>query len=170
MRLYFLVTPGFFTALSRRLFVGGRDFCHQRCLSSPWVAVINESAASRSGPVRTPLAAGSRCRGIPDEQPREVIGVVHDIPLTLQGELRPVVYTSYQQQPLRHPQPVTMFGQMMFMVRTTGDPISLLPPPVAWSPTSIRIVRSRMSRRWSSVWCLSCRSADTSCSRSRRSR
>ena len=27
----------------------------------------------------------------------------------------------------RHPQPVTMFGQMMFMVRATGDPMSLLP-------------------------------------------
>ena len=56
-----------------------------------------------------------------------MIGVVRDIPLTLQGELRPVVYTSYLQQPLRHPQPVNMFGQMMFMVRTTGDPMSLLP-------------------------------------------
>jgi putative ABC transport system permease protein len=64
---------------------------------------------------------------VPDERPREIIGVVHDLPLTLQGDLRPVIYTSYLQQPARLPRPMTMFGQMMFMARTTGDAMNLLP-------------------------------------------
>jgi predicted permease len=123
---YFLVTPKFFTAI-KAPFVEGRDFATSDTSSSPWVAVVNESAANRFWPGQNPVGRRFTMPGNPDEQPREVIGVVRDIPLTLQGELRPVVYTSYLQQPLRHPQPVNMFGQMMFMVRTTGDPMSLLP-------------------------------------------
>ena len=123
---YFLVTPGFFTAIKAPL-AGGRDFATTDISTSPWVAVVNESAANRFWPGQNPVGRRFTMPGVPDEQPREVIGVVRDIPLTLQGELRPVVYASYLQQPLRHPQPVTMFGQMMFMVRATGDPMSLLP-------------------------------------------
>jgi putative ABC transport system permease protein len=123
---YFLVTPGFFTAIKAPL-VGGRDFAATDISTSPWVAIVNESAANRLWPGQNPVGRRFTIPGVPDEQPREVIGVVRDIPLTLQGELRPVVYAPYLQQPLRHPQPVTMFGQMMFMVRATGDPTSLLP-------------------------------------------
>jgi ABC-type antimicrobial peptide transport system permease subunit len=57
-----------------------------------------------------------------------VIGIVRDIPLTIEGELRPAIYTSYLQQPSGHPSiGANIFGQMMFMVRSTGDPMSLLP-------------------------------------------
>jgi len=122
---YFLVTPDFFTSIKAQL-VRGRDIGTRDTLSSPWVAILNESAANRFWPGVDPVGRQFTMLGVPDERPREVIGVVRDIPLTLQGELRPVIYTSFLQQPLRHPQPVTMFGQMMFMVRTTGDPISLL--------------------------------------------
>jgi putative ABC transport system permease protein len=123
---YFLVTPGFFSAIKAPL-VGGRDFADSDISTSPWVAIVNESAANRLWPGQNPVGRRFTIPGVPDEQPRDVIGVVRDIPLTLQGELRPVVYASYLQQPLRHPQPVTMFGQMVFMVRATGDPVSLLP-------------------------------------------
>ena len=123
---YFLVTPGFFAAIRAPL-VAGRDFATGDISSSPWVAIVNESAANRFWPGQNPVGRRFTMPGIPDEQPREVIGIVRDIPLTLQGELRPVVYTSYLQQPLSYPQPVNMFGQMMFMVRATGDPMSLLP-------------------------------------------
>ena len=123
---YFLVTPHFFTAIKAAL-VGGRDFADTDISSSPWVAIVNESAANRFWPGQNPVGRRFTMPGIPDEQTREVIGVVHDIPLTVEGQLTPVIYTSYLQQPMRHPQPVNMFGQMMFMVRATGDPMSLLP-------------------------------------------
>jgi predicted permease len=122
---YFLVTPGFFTSIKAEL-SRGRDFGSSDVSSSQWVAVVNESAAHRFWPGGDPLGRYFTIPDVPDERPRQVIGVVRDIPLTLQGELRPVIYTSYLQQPRRHPRPVNMFGQMMFMVRTTGDAMSVL--------------------------------------------
>ena len=54
--------------------------------------------------------------------------MVRDIPLTRQGDPAPVIYASYLQQPARYPQPgANMFGQMTFMLRSTGDPMRLLP-------------------------------------------
>ena len=123
---YFLVTPGFFTAIKATL-VDGRDLAATDISSSPWVAIVNESAANRFWPGQSPVGRRFTMPGSPDDHPREVIGIVRDIPLTVEGQVTPVVYTSYLQQPLRHPQPVTMFGQMMFMVRATGDPMSILP-------------------------------------------
>jgi len=123
---YFLVTPGFFTAIKAAL-VGGRDFAATDISSSPWVAIVNESAANRFWPGQNPVGRRFTMPGNPDEHPREVIGIVRDIPLTVEGQVTPVIYTSYLQQPLRHLQPVTMFGQMMFMVRASGDPLTLLP-------------------------------------------
>jgi predicted lysophospholipase L1 biosynthesis ABC-type transport system permease subunit len=57
-----------------------------------------------------------------------VIALVSDIPLARQSDPAPVVYTSYLQQPRYYPQPgATLLGRMTFMVRTTGDPMRLLP-------------------------------------------
>jgi putative ABC transport system permease protein len=123
---YFLVTPGFFTAIKAR-FVRGRDFDNGDVTSSSWVAIVNESAANRFWGGTDPVGRQFTMPGVLDERPRQVVGVVRDIPLTLQGEQRPAIYASYLQQPGRALQPVTMFGQMMFMVRATGDPLSLVP-------------------------------------------
>jgi ABC-type lipoprotein release transport system permease subunit len=122
---YFLVTPGFFTAIKAR-FVRGRDFDIGDVSSSPWVAIVNESAAHRFWSGQDPVGRQFTMPDVLDERPRQVVGVVRDIPLTPQGEQRPVIYTSYLQQPLRVLAPVTMFGQMMFMVRATGDPMNLV--------------------------------------------
>ncbi len=123
---YFLVTPGFFTSIDARL-VRGRDFADSDVSTSPWVAVISESAAKEFWPGDDAIGHQFTIADGLDEQPRTVVGIVRDIPLTRQGDLQPIIYTSYLQQPLRHPRPVTMFGQMTFMIRTTGDPAAALP-------------------------------------------
>ena len=57
-----------------------------------------------------------------------MIGITRDIPLTLEGEYRPAIYTSYLQQPSMHPATgANTVGQMVFMLRGSGDPMSLLP-------------------------------------------
>ena len=122
---YFLVTPDFFTSIRAEL-TSGRDFRPTDVSSSPWVAIVNESAAHHFWQGQDPVGRRVTILDVPDEGSREIVGVVRDIPLTLQGELRPIIYTSYLQQPRRHPRPVTMFGQMSFLVRTTGDPMSVL--------------------------------------------
>jgi putative ABC transport system permease protein len=124
---YFLVTPGFFTAIRAAQF-RGRDFSERDTADAGWVAVVNESAARRFWRDRDPLGQTLTILNSPDERPRTVIGIARDIPLTVEGDLRPAVYTSYLQQPTRHPvQGANIFGQMMFMVRSAGDPMSLLP-------------------------------------------
>jgi putative ABC transport system permease protein len=124
---YFLVTPEFFTSI-RSPQLRGRDFTEHDTAAGEWVAIINESAAHRFWPEADPLGQAFTILNSPEERPRTVIGIVRDIPLTLEGELRPAIYTSYLQQPTGHPSiGANIFGQMMFMVRSTGDPMSLLP-------------------------------------------
>jgi len=124
---YFLVTPEFFTSI-RSPQLRGRDFTEHDTASGEWVAIINESAAHRFWPESDPLGQAFTILNSPEERPRTVIGIVRDIPLTLEGELRPAIYTLYLQQPTGHPSiGANIFGQMMFMVRSTGDPMSLLP-------------------------------------------
>jgi putative ABC transport system permease protein len=124
---YFMVTPEFFTAM-RSPQLRGRDFSEHDTATREWVAIINESAALRFWPESDPLGQTFTILNSPEERPRTVIGIVRDIPLTLEGEFRPAIYTSFLQQPTGHPSiGVNIFGQMTFMVRSTGDPMSLLP-------------------------------------------
>jgi putative ABC transport system permease protein len=124
---YFLVTPQFFASI-RSSPLRGRDFTEQDTSAGEWVAIINESAARRFWPDSDPLGQAFTILNSPDERPRKVIGIVRDIPLTIEGELRPAIYTSYLQQPARHGMAgANIYGQMMFMVRSTGDPMRLLP-------------------------------------------
>jgi putative ABC transport system permease protein len=124
---YFLVTPGFFTSIKAKL-IHGRDFSERDSNSSQWVAIVNESAALRFWPGRDPVGQRFRMPDVPDEREREVIGVVRDIPLSRQADPAPVLYASYLQQPARYPQPGSnMFGRMTLMIRTSGDPMGLLP-------------------------------------------
>ena len=124
---YFLVTPRFFSSI-KAPHIHGRDFDEHDTTPSEWVAIINDTAAHRFWPGQDPLGQLLTIVSAPEERPRKIVGVVRDIPLTTEGEVRPVVYTPYLQQPSKYPSTgVGMFGQMMFMVRATGDPMSLVP-------------------------------------------
>ena len=125
---YFLVTPDFFRTM-RTDFVRGRDVNDGDTAARPWVAIVNETAARHFWPGEDPIGRRLTIDVVPDERPREVIGVVRDIP-TRHGEVepQPVVYTSYLQQPSRYGGAFgTMFGQMTFVVRHASDPLSLVP-------------------------------------------
>jgi predicted permease len=125
---FFFVTPDFFTTIAARL-VSGRDLEAGDTVHSRWVVVINETAARNLWPGENPIGRYLSVAGVPDERPREVVGVVADIPLQLpQPSSRPAIYMSYLQQPERYPLPgANLFGSMTFMVRTAGEPLSLLP-------------------------------------------
>jgi putative ABC transport system permease protein len=124
---FFLVTPDFFTAIAARL-VGGRDLDAHDSVLSQWVVVVNETAARTLWPGEEPIGKYLSVVGVPDERPREVVGVVADIPLQLpQPGPRPAIYMSYLQQPERYPLPgANLFGSMTFMIRTAGEPLSLV--------------------------------------------
>jgi putative ABC transport system permease protein len=124
---YFLVTPRFFSSIKAPS-IRGRDFDEHDTTPSEWVAIVNETAAHRFWPGKDPLGQLLTIVSAPEERPRKIVGIVRDIPLTVEGEVRPVVYTPYLQQPSKYPSTgVGMFGQMVFMMRATGDPMSLVP-------------------------------------------
>jgi putative ABC transport system permease protein len=125
---YFFVTPEFFTNIGARL-LRGRDVEARDTVSSAWVAVVNESAARQLWPGVDPIGRQLTIVGVPEERPREVVGVVADIPLAVpQQDARPVIYLSYLQQPGWYPLPgANLFGSMTFMIRTAGDPMALVP-------------------------------------------
>jgi len=157
---YFMVTPGFFSSIGARL-VHGRDFDRHDSLTAQWVAVVNETAAARLWPGQDAIGRQLTIPGRPEERPREVIGVVRDIPVTLPwSELQPVVYLSYLQQPSWYPLPgANLLGQMTFMLRTAGEPMDLLPAvrqvvasidadrPLSNVQTMEESLRSRVPRR-----------------------
>ena len=124
---YFVVTPRFFTAMRAPL-VRGRDFTRDDVAGAPGVAIVSEEAARQLWPGRDPIGQMLRLPLVPDERPRQVVGVVRDFPLRLrQVDTLPAVFTPYLQQPPRFPQQgANMFGRMTFMVRTSGDAMALV--------------------------------------------
>jgi putative ABC transport system permease protein len=125
---YFLVTPNLFGTLRVPL-VAGRDFNDRDTSSAPWVAVVNETAARRFWPGEDPIGKRFSLDIVPDERPREVVGVVRDVPIRrTQTGGEPVIYASYLQQPSRYRGPwLNMFGQMTFLARTSGSPGNVAP-------------------------------------------
>ena len=125
---YFLVTPRFFETM-RTPVVRGREITQKDTQSSSWVAVVNEAAARQFWPGADPIGQRLTIDIVPEERPREVVGVVRDIP-TRHGQIdpQPVIYASYLQQPNRYRGPFgVMFSQMLFVIRSPGDPLSQVP-------------------------------------------
>ena len=124
---HFLVTPNTFATMKTPL-VRGREFTERDTPGTPWGAVINESMARRFWPGEDPIGKRFRIDVISGEQPREVIGVVRDIPLSRRAGPEPILYTSYLQQAALYRGPSgNMFGTLTFMLRTAGDPMALVP-------------------------------------------
>jgi predicted permease len=122
---YFFVTPSFFATMKTPL-VRGRDFNEHDNESAQWVAIVNETAARRFWPNEDPLGKRFTLDVVAGEQPREVIGVVRDIPIRRLFPVEPVVYTSYLQQSPHYQGPsANMFGQMTFLLRSSANPMSL---------------------------------------------
>jgi putative ABC transport system permease protein len=125
--VYFLVTNNFFPTMKTPI-VRGRDFNANDTGSAPWVAVINEAMAKRFWPHEDPIGKRFTPDAISGERPREVIGVVRDVPLRYvsNGPPEAVAYTPYLQQPERYQGFNSgMFGQMTFFVRSSTDPFRL---------------------------------------------
>jgi len=126
--VYFLITPHFFATMKSRL-VQGRDLNDFDTAASSWVAIINESMARRFWPGENPIGKHLTLDVVSGERPREIVGVVADIPTRRdRAEPQPAIYTSYLQHSPDYRGPIAnMFGQMTFLLRTSGDPMRLVP-------------------------------------------
>jgi predicted permease len=111
------IAPDYFRT-TRIPLLEGRDFGLSDALGAPVVAIINQTAARRFW--RGQSAVGRRViiGRPPDEQAREVIGVVKDSKYRrLTEEVRPAVFTPFLQR---------YRGDMTLHVRTAGEPSAML--------------------------------------------
>jgi putative ABC transport system permease protein len=96
----------------------GRAFGPGDALGAPGVVILSESAARQFWPGGDPVGARVRLGPNPDIPWLTVVGVVGDVRMGVAGDPRPTAYVSARQD---------HWGGMAFVVRTTGDPMALLP-------------------------------------------
>ncbi|MFN7959880.1 MAG: ABC transporter permease [Thermoanaerobaculia bacterium] len=112
------ISPGFFAAVGGRL-VAGRELTEADGPDSPWVALVNQTAAQRLWPGESPL--GKRIKqGWPEEKTpwREVVGVVADLKLNGVAAETPMnVFVPLAQEPAPN---------LHLLVRTAGSPANSL--------------------------------------------
>jgi len=120
---YFIVTPDAFATL-RTPILRGREFDARDRHDAPWTIVVNEAMARLYFAGENPLGRHVRVDLGDGEPPREIIGVVANMPTRMeQSGAQPAVYTSYLQQPRHYRGPaVGMFAGMTFLVRPDADP------------------------------------------------
>ncbi len=128
MANYFAVTRGFFATM-RIPVLQGRDFDAHDDAGGALVMIINQAMARQYFPNEDPIGKRVRLDTVPDERPREIVGVAGD---TSVGRLvdghAPAVYLPQMQQPslFAGPAVYSRIG-MFFVLRTAGEPLQLLP-------------------------------------------
>ena len=124
---YYALTPDFFSTM--RIPLKGRDFSPHDVIESRWVAIVNETMARRYWPNENAIGKRLTLRIVPEEQPREVIGIAGDTRSDRWSvRATPIIYVMHRQQPARYLN--SYWGdraQMTFVLRTSGPPMSLEP-------------------------------------------
>jgi predicted permease len=113
-----IVSAGDFKTLGIPL-LRGRDFNEHDTEDAPGVVIVNQVFADRNWPDEDPLGKRISLEGL--EGPyREVVGVVSTVKYVFIGEgPRPFLYRPFTQN---------YDPDINLLVRTTGDPMTLLPP------------------------------------------
>ena len=125
--LYYSVTPGFFQTMKiavRR----GRDFTARDVASAPWVVIVNETMARRFWPNEDPIGKNVKVDLAPEDMPRQIVGVVHDIPSNPQQKTqRPAIFVPFFQSGPHTMGPLAFSRiRLAFLVRTRVEPMRLL--------------------------------------------
>lgn len=109
-----VISPGYFETMRTGL-VLGRSFSRSDVSGSPQVAIVNEGLARRLWPGSNPLGQQIRYE---NEEPRNVIGVVHDVrTYAVDMTPGPQVYIPYSQ---------TWLIPQQLVVRTDGNPTTVI--------------------------------------------
>jgi len=125
---FYPVTPNFFNTLKIRV-LRGRDFTDRDNVYAPWVAIVNETLARRFFPGEDPIGKRIRVDLSQEDQLREIIAVVRDIPASHpQTKQDSAIFIPFVQAAAHSTGPYTgLHLQMTFLIRTAGDPMNALP-------------------------------------------
>ncbi len=124
---YFSISPNFFGTMKIPI-LKGRDFNAQDTASSTLVIIITQTMARRFFANEEPIGKRITLDFVPDERPREIVGVVGDTRTSrFQQEPVPTMYVPHVQQTPRWmgPQWNDRAG-MFFVLRTSGDPMTFV--------------------------------------------
>jgi putative ABC transport system permease protein len=126
MAHYYAVTPGFLRTMKIGL-RAGRDFTPYDTARAPLVVIINEAMARQYFPGEDAVGKRVIVDFVPDEQPREIIGVAADTAVgPLKRESAPALYVPHVQQTAMWLGPRwTYRAGMYFVVRGSGNPLRL---------------------------------------------
>jgi putative ABC transport system permease protein len=128
---YFAITANYFGTMKIPI-LRGRDFNPQDTAAAPPVIIVSETFAKRFFPTEDPIGKRITLDFVPDEKAREIVAVVGD---TVANRFQkagtpvaPVMYVPHRQQTPRWLGPNwNDRAAMTFVLRTTGDPLSLIP-------------------------------------------
>jgi putative ABC transport system permease protein len=125
---YYPVTPNFFQTMKIPM-LRGRDFTMHDTANAPWVRIVNETMVRRFWSNENPIGKHVRIDLSPEDQPREIVAVVHDTPSNPQQKAQqPAIYVPFFQT---GPHSIGTMNflrfHLTFLLRTPGDPMSLLP-------------------------------------------
>ncbi len=142
-----IVSPRYFETMRIPL-ARGRDFSRDDTATSPWVAIVNGAMARQVWGDQPVLGRTIRMRHTPDEQPREIVGIVGNTrPHPMAGADTPAIYLPLGQQPAF----ATRLHErllMTFLIRTDGDPMRVLP---AVQPLAATVDPTRTSDKFNSL-------------------
>lgn len=113
------VLPGYFAALGIDV-LAGRSFTGADRAGTPLVAVISERMARRYWAGRDPIGGHFRSRSFPE--PVEIVGVVRNVAVGLDGTAEPFVYLALRQHPRFLAAPIPM----MLFARASSNPSALV--------------------------------------------
>lgn len=121
---YFGITPNYFNTV-RVPVLQGREFDDRDGTAAPLVAIVNQQLVDQYFDGVSPLGESVMLDFVPDEQPREIIGVVGNYQIgRFENEPRPMVFVPQLQQTEMWQGPSWDYRAMMaFVLRTTGDPM-----------------------------------------------
>jgi putative ABC transport system permease protein len=125
---YFAITSDFFATMKIPL-LRGRDFTPQDTEAAPPVVIVNQTFVKRFFPNENPIGQRITFDFVPDEKAREIVAVVGDTVIDrFSTQQTPIVYVPHRQQAMRWLGPYwNDRAAMIFVLRTAGDPLSLIP-------------------------------------------
>lgn len=123
---YMPVTPGYFATLKTPV-LQGRDFTDGDTAAAPHVALINKTMAKRYWPNENPVGQSIVFDFVPNEVPRQIVGVVGDLRLfQAQKDIPPIIYIPHLQQSVQWQGPAWGYrAGMNYILRTSGNPRQL---------------------------------------------
>jgi len=124
---YLSITLDYFVTLKIPI-LRGRDFSERDTAASTPIVIINQTMAKRYWPNEDPIGKRITFDFMPNDRPREIVGIAGDTrAFRTEREPGPLVYVPHGQELRWRGPSLGERNGMIFILRTAGEPMSILP-------------------------------------------